>query len=268
MKIISLNTYGGHFFAPLMGFIKMQAQSTNIFCFQEVLSNPKGEMFVSHGSRANLFDEMAKVLPDFTGFFIPVQDNFDETTLVPQEVSAGLATFVRKKYTLQKIGDFFIYREKNSFVPTDYFTLAQNLHYIQLLVDGVLVTVCNLHGTAMPGNKLDTPDRLAQSQKVLDFLQDESGEKIVVGDFNLMPHTKSVSMFEECGLRNLVKDYKIGSTRGSLLKQLHPEYGLSAEGWQEFADYTFVSAGVKVASFVVPDLPISDHLPMILDFEI
>ena len=36
----------------------------------------------------------------------------------------------------------------------------------------------------------------------------------------------------------------------------------------EFADYTFVTSGIKVESFEVPDVPISDHLPMILKFNL
>ncbi len=267
MKLISLNIYGGHFFEALMEFIKINAAQTDIFCFQEVLSTPSGVAGVSHGSRINIFTEIARLLPEFHSFFIPVQDHFDETALVAEEVSAGLATFVRKKYAIHKTDHFFIYKEKNSFVATDYFSLPYGLHYLQLELDGQLLTVCNLHGTAMPGNKLDTPERLVQSQKVLDFLAAQAGEKIVVGDFNLLPHTKSIRLFEEAGFSNLVKDYGIKSTRGSLLKQLHPEYGESVEGWQEFADYALVTSGITVKSFAVPDLPLSDHLPMILEFE-
>ena len=38
-------------------------------------------------------------------------------------------------------------------------------------------------------------------------------------------------------------------------------------GKQHFADYVFVSKDVKVKKFEVPYLEISDHLPLILDFE-
>ena len=39
MKVISLNTYIGHVFEPLMKFIEEQAPSTDIFCFQEMMSS-------------------------------------------------------------------------------------------------------------------------------------------------------------------------------------------------------------------------------------
>ena len=35
---------------------------------------------------------------------------------------------------------------------------------------------------------------------------------------------------------------------------------------QYFADYAFVSPGVNVTSFAVPVLPVSDHLPFVLEF--
>jgi endonuclease/exonuclease/phosphatase family metal-dependent hydrolase len=39
-------------------------------------------------------------------------------------------------------------------------------------------------------------------------------------------------------------------------------------GKQPFADYIFITPDIKVKNFEVPDLEISDHLPMILDFDI
>lgn len=36
---------------------------------------------------------------------------------------------------------------------------------------------------------------------------------IIVGDFNLMPDTKSISMIEEAGFDNLIAQYAIQTTR-------------------------------------------------------
>jgi len=35
-----------------------------------------------------------------------------------------------------------------------------------------------------------------------------------------------------------------------------------------FADYVLVSQEIKVKDFHVPDVEVSDHLPMVLDFEL
>lgn len=83
-----------------------------------------------------------------------------------------------------------------------------------------------------------------------------------------MPETESLRLFEQSGLRNLIKEYRIHTTRGTHCWTLHPQYTKPPYEQQEFADYTFVSPGIVVNSFSVPDLPISDHLPMVLDCEL
>ena len=81
------------------------------------------------------------------------------------------------------------------------------------------------------------------------------GKKILVGDFNLLPDTKSLKILEK-GMRNLIKEFKIKDTRGELYeKELR------------FADYALVSSDVMVLDFKVLNEKISDHLPLYLEFE-
>lgn len=264
MRIISLNAFGGHLFDGLMDFVRAEAPATNMFCFQEMLDSPDG-VFTSHGARANLYRELQAILPEFQSFFALTQEHYDETTIVPQNVNAGLATFVRNTLTINNSGDQFIYQHLNSFVLNDFFTFPGHMHYIQLVSDNKPFTICSVHGASQPGNKLDCPDRLKQSQKILDFANTIPGEKIIMGDFNLLPDTQSIQIFAEHGLRNLIAEFGITTTRGSMMHQLHPQYG---PHWQEFADYAFVSSGVRVNNFSVPDVAISDHLPLILEFSV
>ncbi len=58
------------------------------------------------------------------------------------------------------------------------------------------VTVVNFHGLWNGKGKTDTPDRIAQSQNILRFLEGVDGEIILCGDFNLLPDTESLRMFE------------------------------------------------------------------------
>jgi endonuclease/exonuclease/phosphatase family metal-dependent hydrolase len=75
---------------------------------------------------------------------------------------------------------------------------------------------------------------------------------IVVGDFNLLPQTKSVKMMET-KLVNLIKKYKIKSTR---------------PGDDVIMDYIFVNDKIKVKNFQVINNKISDHFPLLLDFNV
>lgn len=267
MKLISLNTYGGFFFEPLMDFIKLQSQDTDIFCFQELLDTPDN---IKHTTnfRANFFSEISKALPEHTGIFVPVQPGFTPSGDTKDNVNFGLGMFIKNKFNIQNTGDFFIVGNEKSYTVGNLQSLPFKIQHTQLLIGKKLLTVCNAHGTAWPINKLDSDERLEQSKKIISFLNSQPGEKIITGDFNLFPETKSIKMFENSNFHNLIKDYNIKSTRGTLIKQLHPEYANTPAGFQEFADYTFVSAGIKPNNYSVPDLPISDHLPLILEFSI
>jgi endonuclease/exonuclease/phosphatase family metal-dependent hydrolase len=60
----------------------------------------------------------------------------------------------------------------------------------------------------------------------------------------------------EDGMRNLIREYKITSTRTSFYPKT-----------EKFADYFFVSPEVQVNDFqVLPD-EVSDHAPLLLSFK-
>ncbi len=267
MKLISLNTYGGRFFEPIIEFIKQNSVDTDIFCFQELLHTEKNITKIGE-FRANFFLEISRALPGFKGNFVPVQPGVYPDGDTTDDISFGLGIFIKNKFNIQNSGDFFIAGDKHSYIAGQLTTLPFKMQYIQLLIDNQTLTICDVHGTAFPIDKLDSDQRIEQSKKILDFVNNLPGEKIITGDFNLFPNTKSIGMFEENGFKNLVKDYNIQTTRGSLIKKLHPEYFTNGRIPQEFADYTFVSPGIQVKNYTVPDLPISDHLPLIMEFEI
>ncbi|MCX6781093.1 MAG: hypothetical protein NT003_03200 [Candidatus Magasanikbacteria bacterium] len=261
MKLISLNTFGGRVFEPLMEWVQREAATTDIFCFQEILDGRHG-IENERGWRSNLLEELTAVLPEFNVFFKPTRTQLFECHNVSDRIAFGKAMFVKKGFSVEKMGDVFVWGSPNDYEVQDNLSKPNSFLYTQLVIDGAPLMICNMHGMPFPGDKFDTPERIAQSQKILDFFAHQSGEKIICGDFNLLPETESVKMFERAGYKDLVKDFKIVSTRGTLCKELHPEFVFR----QEYADFTFVSPGISVKKFEVPDAPISDHLPMILEF--
>lgn len=267
MKIISLNCYLGNVFEPLMAFLTEEAPTTDVFCLQEMQSNPKEDITAAQKrGRANVLQEIIKRLPDFHCEFAPMQDDYEIDAVYPKQMQLGIATFYKKTLPVSEKGSFFIYNQFNSLQSNNYETLGHVALFIH--VDGARpLTIVNVHGNCKPGSKRDTPKRLEQSQKVIDFLAPRTGEKIIAGDFNLHPDTESVRLFEKSGYRNLISEYNIQETRGTNFRKLFPEFGETPEGFQHFADYTFVTPGLKVTRFEVPDVPVSDHLPMILEIE-
>lgn len=132
---------------------------------------------------------------------------------------------------------------------------------VEIESDRENLLVCNVHGAAFPGEKLDTPEREEQSRTVIDFLSSFRGPKIIGGDFNLLPDTESVRVFEQCGYVDLIKEFGIITTRNRLAWENYPGHELY------YSDYVFVSPEVKVRNFSVPNNEISDHLPLIVDID-
>ncbi len=162
--------------------------------------------------------------------------------------------FIKKEIEVISHGDFFVYRERGSFDPKDMNSLPRNIQYLNLISGKEKFIICNLHGIWLKEGKNDAPVRITQSRKIKEFLGNQKGKKILCGDFNLDINTESIHMLES-NMINLIRKYNIQNTRSKYF-----------QGEEKFADYTFVSPDIKVKSFEVPDVEISDHLPMILEF--
>lgn len=259
MKLISLNTWGGKIFEPLMDFIKLHSKDTDIFCFQEVFKTDS-DVREDYERRMNLFDDLSKILSSHQGYYSPTLKNyaiFSRTKAYKTDfdVYFGLAIFVKKGLAVEKNGDFFVYGKRYAFDPSDLNSLPKNAQYLSFTKSGKKFTICNLHGIWLKEGKEDSPSRLGQSKEINKFLDEQTGEKILCGDFNLDINTQSIKILEK-NLRNLIKQYNIQTTRTDHFP-----------GNEKFADYTFVSKGVNVLNFEVPNIEVSDHLPMILEFK-
>jgi len=258
MKLLSLNIWAGREFDSLREYLSNQSNDTDIFCFQEVFDTPTSERSINEHYRANIFSELQKVLPDHEGHFAPCQEGYGMTG-VDFPVSWGLAMFTKKELTVDETGGIYLFGEFNSRGQPKELggteTMPRNLQYAKIRSNGESYTISHFHGVWDGKTKNDTEARIEQSKRVINLLGKFSDKKILCGDFNLLPDTRSIAMLEETDLTNLIKTHDIKTTRSSLYTK--PE---------KFADYTFVSPDINVHSFEVPQVEVSDHLPMILHF--
>lgn len=255
MKLITLNIWGGRVFKPLIKFLKNQSKEVDIFCFQEVFHTNTRRKRVSGGARINIYNEIKEALPDFQDFYAPAEHGFDYDGRVDFHLTYGLAIFVRKSIKVDSHGDIFVFQERNSVKNGKFENHGRNLEFISFSKNNKKFSVFNLHGFWTPLGKLDVPERLEQSKKVKNFLgKFPDSRNVLCGDFNLNPDTQSLDILEK-NMKNLVKEYKVTSTRSSFYTK--PE---------KFADYILVSPSVKVNDFKVLQDEVSDHLPLFLDF--
>lgn len=257
MRIISLNTWGGRAGKEkLYAFLSSQAGTTDLFCLQEIWS-AEYEHLNGHlvGGTPLLFEhiatralqEITELLSSHSPFFRPHhKDDY------------GLLMMIRKDLFVTAEGEVWVYKHKTYEPEGDVGRHARNIQYATIATAKGAQTVINFHGLwAGSGiGKIDTEERLEQSDKILAFTSKLKTPFVLCGDFNLLPDTESLKKFEHAGLRNLIKEFGVTSTRTS-------HYTKS----EKFADYAFVSPGIHVKDFrILPD-EVSDHAPLLIDIE-
>lgn len=243
MKIISLNTWAGVLLNPLLDFFK-KYNDVDVFCLQEVYSDAqeKGRPHPELDMKFDLFERIEECLKDtHRGYFRPAYKDY-----------YGQAMFIKNDIPVNEEGDIFIYENEN---PQNRGCHSRNLQYIHTSVGGDPVIIANVHGLWNGMGKTDTDERLEQSRRMCDFMNKCSEQMIIVGDFNLDPDTNSLNIIEE-GMRNLIKEYGITSTRTSYYEKEN-----------KFADYALVSPDVNVVSFRVLPEEVSDHAALYLEIE-
>jgi endonuclease/exonuclease/phosphatase family metal-dependent hydrolase len=125
-------------------------------------------------------------------------------------------------------------------------------------VDGKRLQVLNLHGI-WTHDKRGDERTIAECEYVVKAAKRKDIPTIITGDFNLLPETGSIQILNK-EFTNLISEYGITSTR--------PHFDDGTDKGNQVVDYIFVNDGIKVNNFEVPETDVSDHLPLILDFEI
>lgn len=239
MRIIFLNTWHGKVWEKLKQYIFDESASCDIFCLTEV--DPGLEI------------KLVELLPGHKPYY--------EELIPVKYLNGGLdgqSIFVKNGIDVVNSGKQYLYDVSE--------TDCGALQTMELSVGNKKIFLGSIHGKAMPGEKLDTPERIKQSEKLIEYFKDKEGLKIIGGDFNLSLETNSVKMFSEVGYLNLIEKYKIKSTRNELSWEQFKKTANFRK--QYYADYLFISKDVKIKNFEVPNIEISDHLPLVLDFEI
>jgi endonuclease/exonuclease/phosphatase family metal-dependent hydrolase len=217
---------------PIGDFLQSKTGKTDIFCLQEI------------GSEEDGFRQLAvAMLPGYTEVF--AEKNLNQHNHFTQ------ATYVHPNVQISKQEELF---------PRD---MTTGLGVVTEVGKGSKkMVVCNFHGLSRPGDKLDTHDRLRQSARTIAFFRTLAIPLMIGGDFNLDYDAESVQMFERAGLRNLIKEHGVKTTRNRIAWEKFPATP------QKHSDYVFVSQDIQVTDLQVPEVEISDHLPIILNVEL
>ena len=244
----------------------LQKQKVDILCLQEVVREIDDTVLREYVTKEPIDLATSELKYSFYG---PnsIMDRFSMKGFHGQEDFkfdlGGLAEFgnyVRSKYQIVKAQNIFVENhftytlDRSNWPEEDYRAVL----VVDLRVGAKQLRILNYHGIWTRG-KLGNDKSLKACKIIAALALEAKGEVVICGDFNLFPDTPSMQLFEE-HFDSLVDQFKIKTTRPASNE-------LSGLG-RNVVDYIWVSKGVKVKSFEVLQSDVSDHLPLLLEFNI
>lgn len=266
MRLLSLNVALFETNNELVsGFLSKQ--NVDILCLQEV--SEKVDLLVNPDYVSkDPIDQATKELK--SSFFGPTwaikdfhQKNFHQRISFDFEFGGFLKSgnYIKTKYKIFKKQSVFL---TNKIIKvTDWSTWPKKQSKAVQVVDLELpnskkLRVLNYHGI-WSKEKIGNDQTLKACQKILELAKQVTYPVIIAGDFNLFPNTPSMEVFSDDFI-SLVNEYNIFTTR--------PNHNELSHLQRNVVDYILVSKDVKINSFEVVNTDVSDHLPLVLDFEI
>lgn len=265
MKLISFNV--ALFEANNSKLTKfLQEQNADIVCLQEVVRETETLPSQDYISKTSIDSGTQDLKYNFFG---PnsIMDHFEMKDFHGQENfhfnlggMAEMGNYTKSKYKIIKAQNIFVQNhftyttDRSNWPDEDYRAVL----VVDLDINGKRLRILNYHGIWTRG-KMGNEKSMVACKKINELALEAKGEVIICGDFNLFPYTPSMKVFEN-NFISLVDQFKINTTRP-------PTNELSKLN-RNIVDYIWISKGTKVKSFEVLELDVSDHLPLILEFDI
>ena len=242
VKILQLNIWGGRLEKQITDLII--AEQPDILCLQEVIS--------SDGDAATVIslEEICKKTDYSHQFMSPVFSY----NLMNKIAHYGNAIVSREPITVEET----IFTNMNYTTDFDFDTHDYNIRNLQhavITVGGKQLNVLNHHGHHVREHKRGNDDTLRQMTQIKDYISTLDGPVILTGDFNLAPDSESLEILN-AQLTNLPLTHHLSTTRNHLTPK------------NEVCDYIFVNDQVQVSSFIASDTVASDHMALIMEFDL
>lgn len=242
MKILQLNTWACRLDSEIVKLLAKE--DPDIVCFQEVVSSSS-----STGKITGRIEEITANHP-FNGIaYSPlIQINYMHGTL-------QRGNCILSKYPIVATETFFTHGEYQPNFDYDKqgYNSARGVQQVVIDTPTGTINVLNTHGYHVSEHKNGNPETLSACQQIAERVSRLDGKVIVAGDFNLAPHSESISVLNAI-LNNLCLDNDVQTTRNHLTDKT------------EVCDYIFVNDKIEIKDFRVLDEVVSDHKALVASF--
>lgn len=265
MKLISLNVAVFEKNNPqLRDFFKRYP--SDFVCLQEVTKKVGDDAIEDYLSKDPIDDSTKELEYSFFGP-LWIKKGFSMNNFHGKEkfeFSYGgnieFGNYVKSKYEVTKGQNIFVqgqftYATDWSYWPEEDYRAVQVVDI--LIAKNYKLRLLNYHGIwtqHKQGNDLT----LDACKKIEKLASEVDYPVIISGDFNLFPDTPSIKVFEKRFI-NLPNKYNVKTTRPASNELSGKE--------RNVVDYIFVSKNIRVNKFEVIESDVSDHLPLLLDFD-
>lgn len=252
LKFLQVNIFKGKFLEALLDFIK--AVDPDIIAMQEV---SRDETNLYADKKADLF-ELIKSKTGYNGVF-------HSDVEITNNPSAAFGNAIFSKLPILKSSVVVL----NTFRPVtpDEFNNRPDVwayfsrHMLDTTLDsrGTQIHAISIHGRRI-APPADDAENVRQACIMANYLKSLEDEPFIVGgDFNMPPGTEVIKLISEVS-DNLMINSGVKQT-------LNPKvHILRDRGY--LVDYIFTSKHFKKISLEVPQVTISDHLPVVAELEL
>lgn len=250
IKLISLNMWdGGRLFPEIKAFLAQE--QPDLLFLQEVNSATAPHL----EERFRTMEVVKSLFPEYHSYFGKVFGD-----LRPEEglIVEGNALFSR--WQLRNCANTFIdipYADIEHWKWTEFTKQPEAMVSAEITVDGQEIFLLNVHGPWELSER-DNERRLNMRDKILALIQNKKNV-VMAGDFNVKPNTQTIKGIEE-KLHNVFKDEL--TTTFNVQHKTHPGYATAV------VDMLFTSSNIKIIRKECVDINVSDHLPLVVEFEL
>lgn len=245
-------------------------QNADILCLQEVSDKIDASANVQYVSKNAIDEATSNLQYSYFGQTWSIKEfhlkNFHKKDSFDYDfggfIKAG--NYLKSRFAIVEKKNVFVTKNRRIEVePKDWALWPQDQVKAVLVADLKLpsdkkLRILNYHGV-WTREKLGNAETLAACKQILKLAKAVNYPTIIAGDFNLFPDTPSMKIFYD-DFVSLIDTYNIQTTR--------PNSNELSNLKRNVVDFVLVSKDIKVNNFEVPNLEVSDHLPLILDFEI
>lgn len=250
LKFIQINIYKGLYLAALLDFLR--EEKPDIVSFQEVSA---GCVNLCIDKTINLF-EYTKNNLNMDGVFHKDVEILDVAGSFIGNAVFAVYPIIENNVVTLKVPARFSEQEFSGM--QDFSQFPRHLLDVTCDFKGNKIHVLSWHGawTAPP---TDTEETLRQANMVAGYLQALDEPYILGGDLNAVIQSKTV------GIINRVANNLMFNS--GVLQTTHPKiHKIAPRGF--LIDYVFCSKNFSLQKLEVPEVIVSDHLPIICELEI